>query len=281
MSNLPPPSPESPRTSRTNTGIVLIVAVVVAAVVVGFVAIGLLVGNPSSTSGAIQRDVPKPTPTVPTHPAGHTITSPVAPPPSSNPPSNLPTLHCSKPPPLPSKPQQFAKPPSASLSEHATWRVTLETTCGTIVMELNGKVAPQTVASFVFLSQKKFYDDTSCHRLTTPDQGLSVLQCGDPTGTGSGGPGYGYGIENAPADGAYPRGSVAMARTNDPNSNGSQFFIVYGDTSLPTSGGGYSIFGKVVRGLPIVQAVAAKGLASNGTAPAQPISILHVSVTKR
>jgi len=89
-------------------------AVVVAAVVVGFVAIGLLVGNPSSTSGAIQRDVPKPTPTVPTHPAGHTITSPVAPPPSSNPPSNLPTLHCSKPPPLPSKPQQFAKPPSAS-----------------------------------------------------------------------------------------------------------------------------------------------------------------------
>jgi peptidyl-prolyl cis-trans isomerase B (cyclophilin B) len=71
-----------------------------------------------------------------------------------------------------------------------------------------------------------------------------------------------------------------MARTSDPNSNGSQFFIVYGDTTLPTQGGGYSIFGQVEQGIKIVQQVAAQGLASNGTAPKQPVSILSVSVKK-
>jgi peptidyl-prolyl cis-trans isomerase B (cyclophilin B) len=164
------------------------------------------------------------------------------------------------------------------LAQNATWRVTLKTNCGDIVMDLDGKAAPQTVASFIFLSQQKYFDNTKCHRLTT--EGLYVLQCGDPTGTGTGGPGYGYGIENAPPDGEYPTGTVAMARTADPNSNGSQFFIVYKNTTLPTQGGGYSIFGNVVQGIDIVQALAARGLASDGTAPAQPISILNVTVQK-
>ena len=95
-------------------------------------------------------------------------------------------------------------------------------------MELYGDKAPQTVSSFIFLSKDGFYDDTSCHRLTT--SGIYVLQCGDPTGTGSGGPGYQYGIENAPKDGKYPAGTLAMARGEDPNTNGSQFFMVYKDT---------------------------------------------------
>jgi len=105
-----------------------------------------------------------------------------------------------------------------------------------------------------------------------------VLQCGDPTGQGSGGPGYSYGIENAPKDGNYPRGALAMARTSDPNSNGSQFFIVYKDTSLPTEGGGYSIFGTVTKGLDIVDKIAAEGVAGGGGdgAPAQPVSILSI-----
>jgi peptidyl-prolyl cis-trans isomerase B (cyclophilin B) len=197
-----------------------------------------------------------------------------------NSPTNLPPLHCLPAPPLPKNPQQWKQPPSPSLAQGATWQATLQTNCGKIVMDLYGKLAPQTVSSFIFLSQQKFYDDVPCHRLTTPDQGLSVLQCGDPTGTGSGGPGYGYGIENAPPNGQYPSGTVAMARTSDPNSNGSQFFIVYGDTTLPTQGGGYSIFGKVTQGLPIVQAIAAQGLASNGVAPKQPISMVSVSVKK-
>jgi peptidyl-prolyl cis-trans isomerase B (cyclophilin B) len=255
----------------------LIVAAVVVAVVVGIAAIGLLVGDSTGNSAAVQLESPKPTPSSPP-PAGHTITSPVNTPPPATTPSNLPALNCSNPPPLPAKPQQFPKPPSKSLAENATWRATIETNCGPIVIDLDGKAAPQTVSSFIFLAQKNFFDDVPCHRLTT--SGLYVLQCGDPTGSGSGGPGYGYGIENAPADGDYPSGTVAMARTADPNSNGSQFFIVYDDTILPTDGGGYSIFGKVVEGLDIVQAIAAQGLAPDGTAPKQPVSMLDISVEK-
>jgi peptidyl-prolyl cis-trans isomerase B (cyclophilin B) len=279
MSTQLPPSPRPPRRSGANTGMVLIVAAVVIAVVVGIAAIGLLVGNSSATTGVIQRDVP--TPTITESPAGRSISQPTnRPPPPTAPstPANLPPLHCSKPPALPVKPQQFAKAPSPSLAESATWRATIRTNCGTIVMDLNGKAAPQTVSSFIFLSQKHFYDDVPCHRLVPT--GIYVLQCGDPTGSGSGGPGYGYGIENAPPNGDYPTGTVAMARTTDPNSNGSQFFIVYADTTLPTDGGGYSIFGKVVKGLDIVQAVAARGLASDQTAPKQPVSILSVALTK-
>jgi peptidyl-prolyl cis-trans isomerase B (cyclophilin B) len=280
MSTVPPrPSPEPSRPSGPggpfgrNGGIVLIVVGVVVAVIVGFVSIGLLVGDSTGTTTNIGYGG-TPTPTTPpvtsNPPPGHTVT-----PPSTTPPS-VPALHCLPAPPLPKSPEQFAKPPSPELSEHATWRATLTTNCGDIVIDLDGKLAPQTVASFIFLSQQKFYDDVPCHRLVT--SGIYVLQCGDPTGTGSGGPGYEYGLENAPADGDYPTGSVAMARTQDPNSNGSQFFIVYADTQLPAPG--YSIFGKVVSGLPLVQAIAANGIGSDGVAPAQPISIISSTVKK-
>ncbi len=268
----PPPS-EPPVPPRSDTGTVLIVVGVVVAVIIGFVAIGLAVnGSSQSSAASTPSSTPVKTPSSPTTPAAPTT------PPASTPPANLPALHCQPAPPKPAKPQQFAKAPSPSLAQDSTWRATLNTNCGAIVMDLEGRLAPQTVSSFIFLSEQKFYNDSPCHRLTTT--GLYVLQCGDPTGTGSGGPGYGYGIENAPADGQYPTGTVAMARTEDPNSNGSQFFIVYSNTTLPTTGGGYSIFGKVVKGLPIVQALAAKGLASDGTAPAQPISILTVALKK-
>jgi peptidyl-prolyl cis-trans isomerase B (cyclophilin B) len=147
-------------------------------------------------------------------------------------------------------------------------------------MSLNGKAAPQTVSSFVFLAQKGFFDDSPCHRLTT--SGIYVLQCGDPTGSGGGGPGYSFGIENAPANGDYPTGTVAMARASSPNSNGSQFFMVYHDTKLPTQGGGYTIFGTVTSGLKILDQLAAAGVVGGGSdgSPAQPISILNVSVQK-
>jgi len=254
---------------------------VVAAVVVGFVVIGLVVKDDNPDTPAAQQIDQKPSPTFESKPAGHTVLP--TPPASSAPttPSNLPALNCSKAPAVPGPGPQFAKPPKASLAENAVWRVTLQTNCGPIVMDLDGKVAPQTVASFLFLAQKHYFDDSPCHRLTTAAQGLYVLQCGDPSGTGTGGPGYGFGLENTPKDGSYPTGTVAMARTADPNSNGSQFFIVYQDTTLPTDGGGYSIFGNVVKGLPIVQAVAARGLAADQTAPAQPISILHVDYAKQ
>jgi peptidyl-prolyl cis-trans isomerase B (cyclophilin B) len=158
--------------------------------------------------------------------------------------------------------------------------VTLATNCGDIRLRLDGKAAPQTVSSFIFLARKGFFDKSPCSRLTT--SGIYVLQCGDPTGTGTGGPGYGFGIENAPRHGDYPTGTVAMARTNSPTSNGSQFFVVYKDTALPTSGGGYSIFGRVTKGLGIVKALASVGVTGGATdgPPAQPISILHMSVKK-
>jgi peptidyl-prolyl cis-trans isomerase B (cyclophilin B) len=189
---------------------------------------------------------------------------------------------CNEPPALPEQPKQFDAVPPKSLAENTTWTATVHTNCGDIVMELDGKKAPQTVSSFISLAREGYWDASPCHRLTTAEvDGLSVLQCGDPTGTGSGNPGYGYGVENAPKDYQYPRGTLAMARTQDPDSNGGQFFVVYDQTELqdPT---GYSVFGKVTSGLDIVDRIAEQG--TGGTlgpaAPKQPISILSVDVEK-
>ncbi|HWC22574.1 MAG TPA: peptidylprolyl isomerase [Flexivirga sp.] len=188
-------------------------------------------------------------------------------------------LHCAKPPALPASTKQ-QKLPSKAVAAGKTFTAVLHTNCGDVTVELYGDKAPQTVASFLQLA-KGYWNDSPCHRLTT--QGIYVLQCGDPTGTGTGNPGYGFGIENAPQDGDYPSGTLAMARSQDPNSNGGQFFIVYDDTQLPTDGGGYSIFGKVVGGMKIVNAVAKAGTNSPGGdgAPTQPISILKVTVTEK
>ena len=190
-----------------------------------------------------------------------------------------PALVCQEPPEPPSAPLSFtpADLPDPVSPDPATVPAIITTTCGDIELQLEAALAPQTVASFAFLAEQGYWDDSPCHRLTT--SGIFVLQCGDPTGTGRGNPGYGYGIENAPADGSYPPGTLAMARTMDPDSNGGQFFIVYADTRLPTDGGGYSVFGRVTDGLEIVEALAAQGArgGSDG-APAQPISILSVTV---
>lgn len=205
---------------------------------------------------------------------------------SSAPSASQPTVEygyvdCTAPPTSPQQAQTFKSPPEPSLAEGAVWDATVETNCGNIALELYGDKAPQTVASFIFLAQQDYWVDSPCHRLTTA--GIFVLQCGDPTGSGSGGPGYGFGIENAPANGRYPPGTLAMARTADPNSNGSQFFVVYDDTTLPVDGGGYSIFGRVTDGLDIVETIAEKGVSGGEPdgAPAQPLSILGVTVQKR
>lgn len=154
--------------------------------------------------------------------------------------------------------------PDASLAEDRTWTGDLTLNTGDVGFELDGKAAPQAVANFVTLAQEGYFDGTDCHRLTT--DGLFVLQCGDPTATGTGGPGYTFGpVENAPADGVYPAGTIAMARSSAEDSQGSQFFIVYEDTELPTDGGGYTVFGQVTSGLDVIQAIADAGVVDGAT----------------
>lgn len=169
--------------------------------------------------------------------------------------------------------------PDAALAEDRTWTGTIATNRGDIGIELDGAAAPQAVANFVTLAQGGYFDTTDCHRLTT--SGISVLQCGDPTATGTGNPGYSWGpIENAPADDVYPAGTIAMARQGgDGESMGSQFFLVYADSTIPSdAAGGYTVFGRITSGLDVVQAIADAGVtggASDGT-PASPVTIERV-----
>lgn len=165
--------------------------------------------------------------------------------------------------------------PDPSVAEARTWTTNLTTTAGDIGLTLDGAAAPQAVASFVSLAQAGYFDGTTCHRLTT--EGIYVLQCGDPTGTGGGGPGYTFGpIENAPADGVYPAGTVAMARTADDGSSmGSQFFLVYQDSTIQAdSAGGYTVMGTVdTTGMGVLQAVAAGGVVDGTETPAVDVTI--------
>ncbi len=162
-------------------------------------------------------------------------------------------------------PTGSATAPDPSVAQARSWTGVISTSQGDVGIELDGAAAPQAVASFVTLAQAGFFDATPCHRLTT--SGLYVLQCGDPTGTGSGGPGYTFGpVENAPADNVYPAGTIAMARSGgDGSSMGSQFFLVYADSTIPSdAAGGYTVFGRVTSGLDIVASVAAAGVTGGG-----------------
>lgn len=170
--------------------------------------------------------------------------------------------------------------PDPSAAEGRAWSATLTTTAGDLTLELDGAAAPQAVASFVTLAKDGFFNDTTCHRLTT--EGIFVLQCGDPTGTGQGGPGYAFGpIENAPSDDVYPAGTVAMARLGgDAASMGSQFFLVYADSTIPAdAAGGYTVFGHITAGMDVLQAVADAGIAEGtGQTPATEVTIEGVEL---
>jgi peptidyl-prolyl cis-trans isomerase B (cyclophilin B) len=158
-------------------------------------------------------------------------------------------------------------PPTSGEPHSGTRDMTINTNLGTIVVQLDLAKAPCTGASFTYLASKKFFDGSGCHRLvnksgtdpqTQQASAFHVLQCGDPTGTGQGGPKYKFDTEYVPADmrPAYPAGVVAMANSGSPDTNGSQFFIVFGDTLLDPS---YTIFGKVTKGLDIAEKVGAGG----------------------
>jgi peptidyl-prolyl cis-trans isomerase B (cyclophilin B) len=149
--------------------------------------------------------------------------------------------------------------------------LSMMTNQGPIGLLLANNESPCTVNSFASLAQQKFFDKTKCHRLTTSPT-LGVLQCGDPGGDGTGGPGYQFANEYPtdqypPGDPAlqqpvvYPRGTVAMANSG-PNTNGSQFFLVYKDSQLPPN---YTVFGKIQKdGLATLDKIAKGGVAGGG-----------------
>jgi peptidyl-prolyl cis-trans isomerase B (cyclophilin B) len=181
----------------------------------------------------------------------------------------------------PATPKSFkAAPPASDAAGHA-WQLTLDTSCGKVAFSLDGAKAPQATSAMLLLGRSHFFDGSPCHRLTT--QGIYVLQCGDPTGTGTGGPGFSYGpVENAPASNVYPAGTVAMARRGgDGHSLGSQFFLVYQDSTIGSdTAGGYTVLGRITSGLDVVRKVAAGGVAGgNGDgSPTRAISIIGTSV---
>ncbi|WP_458691213.1 peptidylprolyl isomerase [Nocardia tengchongensis] len=178
-------------------------------------------------------------------------------------------------------------PGTANITTAGQVKATMDTNQGPISMTLNPGESPCTVNSFESLAKQKYFDATSCHRMTT-GKGLQVLQCGDPSGTGMGGPGYEFDNEYptdqyAPTDQAaqfpveYKRGVLAMANAG-PGTNGSQFFLVYGDSQLPPQ---YTIFGTVDEaGLATLDKIAKGGVAGGGQdgKPASDVNIQSVQI---
>jgi peptidyl-prolyl cis-trans isomerase B (cyclophilin B) len=167
----------------------------------------------------------------------------------------------------PAKPPRQGKVPT----DPAQVSVSMMTNQGPVGLLLANNESPCTVNSFVSLAQQKYFDNTKCHRLTTSPTS-AVLQCGDPTADGTGGPGYQFANEYpadqyTPDDPAahepviYPRGTLAMANAG-PNTNGSQFFMVYKDTQLPPE---YTVFGKIQQdGLATLDKIAKGGVVGGG-----------------
>ncbi|MFF3324173.1 peptidylprolyl isomerase [Streptomyces sp. NPDC002889] len=176
--------------------------------------------------------------------------------------------------------------PAMSIDKRAKYSMALRTNEGDITIAMDAARTPHTVNSFKSLADKGFFNGTKCHRLTT--QGIFVLQCGDPKGDGTGGPGYTIPDENlsglgkAGSDGTvtYAAGTVAMANTGQPNSGGSQFFLVYKDSKLPPT---YTPFGTMdAGGLKAVQDVAKAGVAGGAQdgAPKKAVTIDKATVPK-
>ena len=167
--------------------------------------------------------------------------------------------------------------PAEKLLKRFPRTFTFATNCGNIVVTTVGAKAPITITQLATLARGGYFNNSLCHRLTT--KGLYVLQCGDPTATGSGGPNFTFRDENLPAEGLnnYPAGTVAMANSG-PGKNGSQFFLVFADTTL---GANYTIWGTITQGLDIVKAIARAGVKGGGAdgTPNQPIAINRVVVT--
>jgi peptidylprolyl isomerase len=167
--------------------------------------------------------------------------------------------------------KKFGSMPPMGIDPAKRYSVTMETTLGTMVIALDAAAAPLTVNNFVYLAAHHYYDGVIFHRII---KGF-MCQGGDPEGSGRGGPGYKFGDE-LPKPGKYQIGSVAMANAG-PNTNGSQFFIVSGSSGvgLPPQ---YSLFGQVVKGLEVVEAM--QNVATRpGDRPVEDVVIKSITIT--
>ncbi len=253
------------RSYRRGGAAVLVVAVVIGLVVLlssGSTPKKKAAAPPNSTTTTTST-LPKGTPT--TAPVSHTAVAPVCPP--------------TAPAGAAKRVIVFTKAPPTCISPTAVFDATVRTDVGTFVVRLDARTGIAGVNDFVFLARYHFYDLTVFHRVI---QGF-VVQGGDPTGTGAGGPGYSFTGNTPPASctksaSCYPTGTVALANSGAPSSDGSQFFVV-----LPGGGAqlqpNYTVIGHVVSGMPVVERIAADG-APPGSSAGTPKVLHHiVSVT--
>ncbi|MDD3532126.1 MAG: peptidylprolyl isomerase [Candidatus Shapirobacteria bacterium] len=169
----------------------------------------------------------------------------------------------------------WSEPPRLTIDQSLDYRVVLTTSAGKITIDLSEKETPITVNNFVFLANQGFYDGVIFHRVI---EGF-MIQSGCPKGDGTGGPGYQFADE--PFEGQYTRGTVAMANAG-PNTNGSQFFVIHQDTSLPSN---YVVFGRVIEGMETVDKIASSpvqaNLAGETSSPINPVVITDIEITTR
>jgi cyclophilin family peptidyl-prolyl cis-trans isomerase len=160
-----------------------------------------------------------------------------------------------------------------TIDPNKTYTATIETTKGTMQAELYPEEAPMAVNNFVFLARENFYQGIKFHRIIKD----FMVQTGDPLGNGTGGPGYNFAEE--PVTREYTRGIVAMARTQAPNSQGSQFFIVHQDYPLPKE---YTIFGNVTEGLDVLDAIAnTPTTGREGSTPTEDVRITNITIAEQ
>jgi peptidyl-prolyl cis-trans isomerase B (cyclophilin B) len=256
---------ELARRRRRNLGIVATIVAVAVVVVAALVITGVFSSDSTKSDAASGSSTPAATDTAaPTTNADGTISCNYQPDTSGNP--NL---------------KDVGTPPTPEATPtQGTATLLMSTTQGDLTLTLDRTKAPCAAASFAYLASQKFFDGSACHReVNQPTFG--VLQCGDPTGSGSGGPSYKF-AQEIPAGTTYPRGTIAMANTGQPNSTGSQFFLCFTDTQLSPD---YTPVGTVDEaGLAVLDKVAAAGndgsfeAQAGGGAPNLPVTINTMAV---
>ncbi|HZD70122.1 MAG TPA: peptidylprolyl isomerase [Actinomycetes bacterium] len=172
--------------------------------------------------------------------------------------------------------------PTSRLQAGRTYLADFKTSCGTFTVQIDPSSAPIAAANFVALAKKGFYDSTWFHRIVPGRSGIGVIQGGDPQGNGQGGPGYTIKDEPAKGKAPYARYTIAMAKSSQPNSAGSQFYINTTDNNDAGWNGAYAVFGKVVSGKSVVDTIGKVPVSGqNGDTPTQAVWIEKLTIRTR